>query len=179
MSSSLIQEFTEFVQGPYLDYNCYAAAGDYTWEEVDALNRFNSFFARGLNADQRDSDGESVLMLYVKSILKGSRYALDDGGDEVKQIISQMLANGGRAVLRETEDFLIEPLCDIENDPDSYLEETFSGDGHYVRAFLFKVFKTDMKRYVPNWEKIKQIKVEDGQATKKDCLRAIKGLMRN
>ena len=101
MSSSLFQEFTEFVQGPYLDYNCYAAAGDYTWEEVDALNRFNSFFARGLRADQRDSDGESVLMLYVKSILKGSRYALDDGGDEVKQIINQMLANGGRAVLRE------------------------------------------------------------------------------
>jgi hypothetical protein len=176
---SVLKEFTEFVRGPYLQYNLYAASSGYTWEELDTVNRLGSFFKRGLRGDKRNKEGKSVLEIYTETILEGSRYAVDDleGGKEVKEVIEMMIEKGGENVIEEVEEYLFEPLREFEDDLGTYLEEIFIKEGHHVRGWLFRLFKTDMRKYVSNWEELEGIEIEEGRATQYDCLSGIKRII--
>ena len=174
-SSSVAQKFVQFVNGPYLEFN--KGHSDLSWEELGSMEKFQGFFREGLRGDQRIK-GKSMVQIYVESILKGHRYALDDlePGKEVREVIKMMLENGGENVKDEIEVFLFSPLRKYKK-TEEYLEETFSEQGHYVRAWLFHLFKTKMTKFVKNWDEIEPMEVEDGEDTREDCLRAIKRIV--
>jgi len=168
------KEYVDFVTGPYLEYNMYAVSSGYTWEEVNAINTFKSFFERGLKADMI-IEGKTIFEIYIESILKGARYAVDDGGDEVKVILEMML-NGGRDLIDKAENILIGPILNVREGYD-YMDEYACNNGLWVIGFLFKKLGTDMSRFCDEWDEIEAD--DDGPVNKIGCFQMIKFILNN
>jgi hypothetical protein len=149
-------EYFDFIMGPYLEFNMYAESTNpeyQTYEQLNALSKIKSFFKKGLRADTM-INGKTVFELYIDSIIRGSRYALDDQ-KEVKSIINEMLKHGGKHLVRNIENELIKVIDVDENEyADEYMEDYATQAGLYVIGFLFYVFNTDMSRFYPDWNNL-------------------------
>lgn len=172
---SIKKEYVDFVTGPYLEYNMYAVSSGYTWEEVNAVNTFKSFFEKGLKADMMIND-RTVFEIYIESILKGARYAIDDGGDEVEIILDLMLENGGMDLINKVEDILIQPILNVSEDYD-YMDDYACNNGFWLIGFVFKKLGTDMSRFCDEWDKIEAD--DDGPVNKIGCFQMIKFILNN
>lgn len=154
------QEYISFIEGPYLEYNMYGPNSGYNWDILKPTEMIKSFLNKGLTADMMIKD-RSVLEIYVDSIIKGSRYSLDDEGDgsEVKEIINEMLKHGNKEeikkIIKHIENKLIKVIEVDENEyEDKYMEDYAYEKGIWVIGYLFYLFKTKMTRFYKDWNKL-------------------------
>ena len=100
-------------------------------------------------------DGRTVFEIFVDSAIEGSRYALDDGGDEVEKIVKLMLKHGGKKIVKKIEDKLIKVTKVNKNDYiDVYMEDYVNDKGIRVVGFLFYFLNTKMSRFYKDWDKL-------------------------
>jgi len=146
------REYVDFIQGPYLENNLYGVDSGY--EDVNMVEKVKSFFDKGLKADMV-IDGRTVFEIFVDSAIEGSRYALDDGGDEVEKIVKLMLKHGGKKIVKKIEDKLIKVTKVNKNDYiDVYMEDYVNDKGIRVVGFLFYFLNTKMSRFYKDWDKL-------------------------
>jgi hypothetical protein len=169
---ALKKEYFDFVYGPYLEYNKHAVSSGYTWEQVNAINTFKSFFERGLKANMI-IQGNTVFEIFIDSVLKGARYAIDDGGNEVKTIVNLMLTNNGKP-LKNIENIIIKPFLEVDQDVD-FMDDYTCENGLWVRGVLLLSLGTDINRFYEGWDELEED--DDGPVNKKGCFQMLKFIM--